>query len=86
MAEVAIRLELAQLRAAIDAMRADRETFIDRDNRVTNRVGEIERNHADRLNMLEAAYVARDRDRDRDNGVRTPTLKTREAEKFMPET
>eukprot|EP00972_Heterocapsa_arctica_P111337 16390936-Heterocapsa_arctica.AAC.1 len=72
-----------QLRAAVDAMRAEHDTLIDRDNRVANRLGEVERTHADRLSALEAAYVARDRDGD--YGVRAPTLKTREAEKFMPE-
>eukprot|EP00972_Heterocapsa_arctica_P015719 2315893-Heterocapsa_arctica.AAC.1 len=39
--------------------------------------------YEDRLSALEAAYVARDQGREDD--VRAPTLKVREAEKFMPE-
>eukprot|EP00972_Heterocapsa_arctica_P050412 7411491-Heterocapsa_arctica.AAC.1 len=64
MAEAEIRQELGQLRALVDAMRAEHDTLIDRDNRMANRMGEVERTHAERLSALEAAYVARDRNRD----------------------
>eukprot|EP00972_Heterocapsa_arctica_P058822 8669746-Heterocapsa_arctica.AAC.1 len=64
MAEAEIRQELLQMRAAVDAMRAEHDQLIDRDNRLANRVSEVERTYADRLSALEAAFVARDRDRD----------------------
>ena len=84
MAEAEIRQELLQMRSAVDAMRAEHDLLIDRDNRLANRLSEVEKTHAQRLSALEAAYVARNGDRD--EGARPPSLKTREAEKFMPET
>eukprot|EP00972_Heterocapsa_arctica_P043605 6438221-Heterocapsa_arctica.AAC.2 len=85
MAEAAIRAELAQLRGAVEAMRVEHDALRDRDERVANRLGEIERIHAERLVSLEAAYVALAGGGGREEGGHAQKLRTREAEKFMPE-
>lgn len=83
MAEAEIRGELEQVRAALEMMRAEQEVLRDRDNRVANKLSEIEANYAYRLTTLEIAYIARDREQG--HHVGGAKLRTRDAEKFMPE-
>ena len=83
MADAAIHNELVTLRAAIEAMHSERDVLRDRDERLANKLSEVEASLTRRIGALETAFVAgQGRGGDGDSG---PGLRHRAAEKFMPD-